>query len=399
MKKCFILILISLFLVSAGYAGDEWFRVYKKGIEAIKIGEYKKAALMFQKALQVKREDKKRIRTYGMHFIEYYPHRELGIALYHLGMTERARNQLQTSMRQEPTRRAQEYLNKIKSGPAPSPPTGKKQPQISPAPGNKRRQPDISPPPPATVDPRTATVVSTSTIRKSTVERVGERMCVAVLPFENKGASRDLGEIIFDKMITALFNQERFKVIERAQLEKILEEQKLGASGILDANTAAELGKGIGVDGIVIGSVAASPSGAISLDARIIDTESATIIVAHDSYSKNSDAQSVKMAVEQLANKFVKSLPLVQGSVIRINSDGIMLDIGRKGGIKKGIKCTVYKEGSEVKHPVTGEVLGKEKTIVAEVLITDSFDKYSSGRIIKSEIGLYISVGDKFLTK
>jgi len=168
---------------------------------------------------------------------------------------------------------------------------------------------------------------------------------------------------------------------------------------VIDASTAAEIGKGIGVDAIILGSVAAAPSGAISLDARAIDTESATIIVAHDAYSGSSDAQSVRNTVENLANKFGESLPLVEGYVIKVEGSNITLDMGRTAGLRKGLKCIVYNEGAEVKHPITGEVLGKETKILAEVVVVESFEKMSSARVLEMQSEQMISVGDKFLTK
>ncbi|MBN2367342.1 MAG: hypothetical protein JXL67_14330, partial [Calditrichaeota bacterium] len=109
-------------------------------------------------------------------------------------------------------------------------------------------------------------------------EIVGDRLSVAVLPFESKGLGAELGSIdLLDKLITGFVNINRFKVIERALLEKILEEQKLGMSGIIDASTAAEIGKGIGVDAVIVGSVTRAQN-ALSIDARVIDTESAAII-------------------------------------------------------------------------------------------------------------------------
>ncbi|KAA3617901.1 MAG: hypothetical protein D8M58_02260 [Calditrichaeota bacterium] len=278
-----------------------------------------------------------------------------------------------------PSVRAQEFLGKINSG--------------------------TLPPAPVTITPKKETKKKTNPekkmiVGKKTIKLVGERMSVAILPFQNKGASKDLGEIILDKMITALFNQERFKVIERSQLDKIIEEQQLGMSGILDASTAAELGKGLGVDAIIIGSVAATKSGSISIDARAIDTESATIIIAHDAYSGSADALSVKNTVENLANKFTQSLPLVEGTVIQVNPDGkILLDGGRMAGLKKGLKCIIYKEGRELRHPITGEVLGKDTIIIGEVLVTESLEKFSTAKIIKKSEGQIVALGDKFLTK
>jgi len=379
-KRIFTAFILLIFILNS-HAGGEWFKDYENGIKAMEAGDYQRASYMFRKALEGNSKDNNKVRTYGMHFIQYYPNRELGICLYRLGETEQARRYLQISMNQEPTQRASDYLKQIGSGVPP--PVQKPKTDV---------QPRIEPEQPPTKD--TELIVG-----KQTIKLVGERMGVAVLPFENKGASKDLGEIILDKMITVLVNQERFKVMERAQLAKILEEQSLGSSGVIDAATAAQIGKGIGVDAIIIGSVAATVSGAIGIDTRVIDTESAAIIVAHDAYSGSSDNQSVKNAVENLARKITENLPLVEGYVIRIDGEKIIMDIGRVGGLKKGMKCVIYKEGAPIKHPISGEILGKETKILGEVLITESFDKYSVAKTLKTEGGATLSIGDKFLTK
>ncbi len=385
MKKVLTISFLVLILCSTLMA-DEWFQLYKQGLEAMKHKDYRLAVEKFESALRQEGTDKPKVRTYGMHFISYYPNRELGIAHFYLGNISDARHYLQISLSQAPSSRAKEYLNQTSQNAGPIPPVAKKIPS-------------------AVVQPNITEAVKKPTpertVRKPAgkIKRVGERMSVAVLPFENKGASRDLGDIVLDKMITALFNEDRFRVIERSQLEAILEEQKLGASGLLDASTAAELGRGLGVDAIILGSVAAAPNGAISLDARAIDTETAMIIVAHDAYSAHSDAQSVKNTVDYLAKKFVSSLPLLQGTVIRIDGGNVMVDVGRTGGLKKGVKCTIYREGKQIKHPVTGEILGVETTIIGEIQITDPFDKYASGRITRINEGQTIKVGDKFVTK
>jgi curli biogenesis system outer membrane secretion channel CsgG len=40
----------------------------------------------------------------------------------------------------------------------------------------------------------------------------------------------------------------RFEVVERQLLNKVLEEQNLGMTGILDESSAARIGKNLGVD-------------------------------------------------------------------------------------------------------------------------------------------------------
>jgi hypothetical protein len=389
-------------------AGGEWYRSYEKGMEAMIEDNYKAAAKFFRQAIEDNDTDNDNVRTYGMHFIEYFPHRELGICLYNMGETAQATKELKLSVSQEPSDRAKEYLRKIGGG---LPPDKKNVPvadhQGGAAGGAAGKAGTGTGAAGVTLGAAGTVGVAGAggaakkpdmIVGKQTIKLVGERMGVAVLPFENKGASRDLGEIILDKMITVLWNQDRFKVMERAALNKVLEEQSLGQAGVLDATTAAEIGKGIGVDAIIIGSVAASSAGALSIDARVIDTESAAIIVAHDTYTGSSDAQNVKNAVENLARKITESLPLVEGYVIKIDGQQLILDVGRNGGLKKGMKCVIYKEGAPIKHPITGEILGKETTVLGQVLVSDAFEKYSVSKQL-TFTGDVISIGDKFITK
>jgi hypothetical protein len=385
------IIFVFIFMLCASLlAQGAWYKEYELGLQAMEKQQWRVATAHFRKAIAVKPIDKSKIRTYGMHFIEYFPHRELGICLYHLGENDAAQKQLSISIKQEHTQRATDFLKQI-SGNIPPPRQNVKV---------EEKQKDDAPKE-AAAEIVAADVPKENTemiVGKQTIKLVGERMGVAVLPFENKGASRDLGDIILDKIINVLVNQERFKVMERAQLDKVIAEQSLGVSGIIDAATAAEIGKGIGVDGIIIGSVAAAPSGALSIDARVIDTESAAIIVAQDAYSGSSDAQSVKNTVENLARKIAESLPLVEGFIIRIDGEQIILDVGRNGGLKRGMKCVIYKEGEAIKHPITGEILGKDTKELGEVLVSEVFDKYSVAKTLNTEGGI-LSIGDKFITK
>lgn len=376
-----IFIVFCILISGTVFAGGEWFKEYENGLKALEQNNYQLAAEYFRKALIGNPEDKSRVRTYGLHFIEYYPNRELGICYYHLGDPVQARKYLELSREQAASGRAQEYLSKIGQG---TPPPKEKKPIMKP---------------PAVTPAQKETEKSEMILGQKTIKLVGERMNIAVFPFENKGASRDLGEIVLDKMITVLYNQARFEMMERDKLNRVLEEQTLGQTGVLDAASAAQIGKGIGVDAIIIGSVAASTSGALSIDARVIDTESAAIIVAQDVFTGGSDAQSVKNAVENLAKKITEELPLIEGFVIKIDGENLILDVGRNGGLKKGMKCHVYREGKEIKHPITGEILGKETNILGEILVTDIFEKYSVSRMLNKNIGALISLGDKFLTK
>jgi TolB-like protein len=275
--------------------------------------------------------------------------------------------------------RARKYLEQINHGERPTSTTTN---SLTP---EKPQSPSTPPPKDRAAEPAIATLV-------------GERLSIAVLPFESKGIGGDLGEIdLLDKLVTGFVNIGRFKVIERAQLEKILAEQKLGMSGILDASTAAQIGKGIGVDGVVCGSITQGGN-AVTIDARLIDTETAAIIAAKDAYSNGLSLQNLSQMISDLAAKFKMDLPLLNGYVINVKGEKVTVDLGHKNGLKKGMKCHVYREGAPIVHPVTGAVIGKMIDELCEVQVTDVFDAYAIATIIKAKSGTP-AIRDKVITK
>lgn len=367
-----VVLLLGLdFQMAEGLA--QWHLFYRTGLQAMERGDWNRAIENFQQAIRVKARDSKKIRATGVMFIEYFPHREMGICYFHLGDLERAKQELTLSMAQESSERAKNFLGRINRGERASDPPA--------APAN--------PQPAATTPPRTEPAASTL---------IGERLSIAVLPFESKGIGGALGQIdLLDKLVTGFVGINRFKVIERAQLEKILEEQKLGMAGIIDASTAAQIGKGIGVDGVVCGSITQGGN-AVTIDARLIDTETAAIIVAKDAYSNGLSLQNLSQMISDLAARFKADLPLVNGYVISVQGEKVTVDLGHKNGIKKGMKCHVYREGAPIVHPVTGEVLGKNIDELCEVQITDVFDAYALAIITKPKKG-EPAIRDKVITK
>jgi TolB-like protein len=351
----------------------QWHVSYRIGLEAMRQGEWSRAVEHFQRALQVKTQDTRKIRSAGAMFIEYFPHRELGICYFNLGDLARAKQELETSLAQTFSERAKNYLDRINRG---------------------DRRTDSAPSPP----PVTPTPIKTTPPPSAPTAAVGDRFTIAVLPFEGKGIGGQLGQIdLLDKLITGFVSVNRFKIIERAQLEKVLEEQKLGLSGVIDASTAAEIGKGIGADGVICGSVISGGS-TVSIDARLIDTETAAIITARDAYSSSHSLQNLSQMITEVANKIKADLPLVNGYVISVQGETVTIDLGLRHGIKKGMKCHVFREGAPIVHPVTNEVIGKSIDQLCEVQVTDVFDAYAVAMITKLKNGMP-AVRDKVVTK
>lgn len=139
-----------------------------------------------------------------------------------------------------------------------------------------------------------------------------EKKRIAVVNFDNKSGYGEwrLGQAAADVMMTKLFKTKKFTLIERSQLDAVLNEQGLGQSGAISAATAAKVGKILGVSAVVIGTVSAfsidRSSGSFgvgsygktvakcTIDVRVVDTETAEILFMDTASSEASD-KSVKV--------------------------------------------------------------------------------------------------------
>lgn len=95
---------------------------------------------------------------------------------------------------------------------------------------------------------------------------------VAVLDFESVGSEEHLGKAVSEIMRTELIGTRKFRVVERSQINQALSEQKLQKSGIVDEKSAVDIGKLLGADLIIIGSVVKIGT-AYTINSRMIDVK------------------------------------------------------------------------------------------------------------------------------
>lgn len=69
------------------------------------------------------------------------------------------------------------------------------------------------------------------------------------------GSDQDVGKGISDLLIQRLVQDGTYSVIERNQLDKILNEQDFSNSDRADSSTAAKIGRVLGVDAVIMGSI------------------------------------------------------------------------------------------------------------------------------------------------
>lgn len=161
-----------------------------------------------------------------------------------------------------------------------------------------------------------------------------------VMDFNTQGYSLQEGE---EKLLVAgiqdqLLQHSRARLVERALLDRLLDELKLGTSQLVDKQTALSLGRLLAAKLILTGQIIYSgPQTQVSL--RLIETETGRIAASATESSGN--AVPVALLSEKLSklllNKLNELYPL-RGKITKVEGNEVTLNIGQAAGTRKGQK-------------------------------------------------------------
>lgn len=112
-----------------------------------------------------------------------------------------------------------------------------------------------------------------STLNEETAAMLEEgKPTVAVLDFEGRGISQLEAATLTDRLLSELANTNAVILVERNQMQEILEEQGFQQSGCTTAECAAEVGALLGVQFMVSGSIG-KIGNSYTIDAKMFSVE------------------------------------------------------------------------------------------------------------------------------
>jgi len=122
---------------------------------------------------------------------------------------------------------------------------------------------------------------------------------IGVIEFSDiQGNVTNLGKYVAEELTTKLYRTNQFEIVERQLMNKLLQEQELSLHGYIDIDSEIGIGKVLGVDAIVSGSIT-DLGNSIKINARIISPESgkvfsvASVKITKDATVKKLLAQTV----------------------------------------------------------------------------------------------------------
>jgi len=149
------------------------------------------------------------------------------------------------------------------------------------------------------------------------------QISIAVLDFEGKGVSSSEASALSDRLRNELTQTGEFIVVERDQMEEVLEEQGFQQAGFTSDDKLVEAGKLIGVEQMIAGSIS-KVGNVFTVSARIISIETATVLkaVSYDHEGKLSDLlrRGMNHVALELAGQKKKIVPSV--AIIPLKNKG-----------------------------------------------------------------------------
>lgn len=279
-----------------------------------------------------------------------------------------------------------------------------------------------------------------------------EKKRVAILDFDNAGVPQGGGTAFFtfssapnvgksaaDLLLLRLVQNGVVSVIERAAIDKVLSEQNFSNSNRVDAQTAAQIGRILGVDGIVLGSVAryiyedkvtggggGGPLGGfrggsmstkhdfkaqVQISARVVSPNTAEVVsvslgsgevikkgVKVDMRDQNAAlammtgnvnnpimSEAIDKALVQLTPLLEQSFTKLPARAVQISglvadaqdTGRLVINVGSANGVKVGDRLQIWREGKEIRDPSTGKVLLRDDTLLGEAVVNSVSEAFS----------------------
>lgn len=290
-----------------------------------------------------------------------------------------------------------------------------------------------------------------------TIAQAQQRMRIAVLDFDfastgittagwgywgDVGPAKGVSDLLTNKLVEG----GSYTVIERSKVAAILAEQNLAQAGRIDPATAAQIGRILGVDAVVVGSVtrfnlqeggtggsilgiggnSRRHSAEVQLTARLVNTTTAEILataqgtgeakqggggfsigglVTFGNDNNNTDgllSKAAEDAVSQISTSLSAessrlsalppSLPSIEAIVADVAGNEVIINKGSQDGFRAGMTLSIERVVREVKDPATGAVLRTVTSPIGRIELTEVDPGSCVGRIVS---GTGFRVGDR----
>lgn len=258
-------------------------------------------------------------------------------------------------------------------------------------------------------------VVGACMVCLATPGAAADKATIAVLPFEVSHAQSELETaVLVDVFNRVLVNSRKFNVVDRSRLDRVRREQRFSRSSLADAGTRVGIGKILGAQYLVMGTVldfSVAPPREIayaggwvrpvrvSAEVEVIDASTGQIVSARKA---DGTAQSpvtdphaaglvprdaIERAAEEVATEAL--IPILNAAypikIVDVTGATVRLNRGEGGGLEAGTVLRCFASGRALVDPDTKEALGSGEVAAGSVRITEILAKVSVAAVLDDD--------------
>lgn len=292
------------------------------------------------------------------------------------------------------------------------------------------------------------------------------QVTIAVLPFDDgairvqwggywqRGVEWAVGPGLADQITSDLIERAKkgtpFRVVERQRVQDLLAEQDFAESGRIDPATAARIGRLLGAQVLLMGSVTQfsveidrmdlpfewggfggdRATASVSIDGRLVDSETGEILAALTGSGKKHQygvrirrgdlagldigsarfersilGRATRQAVGEMVNLVGEDLTdhrhardlLAEktGLVVHVDGDDVMINLGLRNGVRPGDVFEVVRQREVIRDPETDEVLKVIEDEIGAFTVRTVEEKVSVGRVGLARPELTVELEDQ----
>ncbi|MBW1854045.1 MAG: tetratricopeptide repeat protein [Deltaproteobacteria bacterium] len=217
-------------------------------------------------------------------------------------------------------------------------------------------------------------------------EWISKPLTLSFLNFKQKGipSIRDgEDEYLLLKLTSKLQEEGNIRIVERALLDKLLEELKLSSSDLADPALALRVGRIAAARLIANGSINRYGKD-VQVSLRLIETETTAVkVTVMESAEKETGIDAL---AEEVARRVIEKLKVqypLRGKVISLESEELMLNIGADQGVTSGITMKVLAEVKPVQ--LEGRLIVPKGREVGKIEITSVESSLAYAKILEKD--------------
>ncbi len=192
-----------------------------------------------------------------------------------------------------------------------------------------------------------------------------EKQRMALFSVKPINVSKEIATALLMSLSSELTNSDKIVNIERSEIEKVFKEQALQLSGCTSTECTAQVGRMLGADKILIGSISKVEKNYL-ISVRAVDVTLGTIVFEIGPVKAKSPDDFPEVAAK-IVKDIEKKIPIIP-EIVGFLGENPVLDVGKNFGLNVGDVFNVVRITGVVKNKA-GKVIFRNEEVIGKIRI------------------------------